>query len=163
MAEKAQGFLSHDGVFFHTMQEANAHEALDRLKLSLAGAKVKNPDSTISFIIGFRFEILDYLTALAALPQDAEVDAVEAPPQAEEQEYEIDPNSFGEGQDDDHISETVDGESEEEAQSVQPLPPGVRKPVPDLGRHIQPTQVRHERPVNGPRSRGKNASGVRKR
>lgn len=157
MVTQVEGFISEDGTFFRDAAEARAHEALFRLRVSLEQANMKNIDSALSFIASFRIEIMDYLNAIA------DMDTKEDTTNTEEAQYEIDANSFGEGQDDNHISETIDGEPEEEAQSVQPLPPGVRKPVPDLGRHIQPTQVRHERPVNGPRSGGKNASGVRKR
>jgi hypothetical protein len=163
MAEKVQGFQTNDGTFFHTLAEANAHEALSKLQYAFDNARVKNAELAINFIVGFRKEILEYLTALMALPNDADVADTSIPPPPEEAEYEIDANSFGEGQDDDHISEEVDGEPEEEAQAVQPLPPGVRKPVSDLGRHIQPTPIRHERPVNGPRGGKPDARGVRKR
>jgi hypothetical protein len=156
MVKKVTGFLAADGRFFDDGVQCEAYDAGEGLKEALATLGIKDPQTAFVLIQRCREQILRYLTAIADLPtaeQDAEEEAGN--------EYvgaEFDTNT---DEDDDNLGEEDVGESEEEAQTIQPLPPGVRKPVSDLGSYIQPTPIRHQRSVNGPRGRKPNARDIR--
>jgi len=146
VVQKAQGFLAEDGRFFSTEESCEAYEAQEALRRMLGELGIKDPHQAFGLINKCGDLILRYLNAIAALPEvDREPEEVEDVEQL----------------DDDNIGEEDFGEPEEEFETVQPLPPGVRKPMPDLGRHIQPTQIRHERTINGPRGRKSNARDIR--
>lgn len=151
MVEKVEGFLAADNTFFPTAEECEAYESQEALKADLADLGIKAPEQAFALIHRCRVPILRYLNAIAAMPQEEMEDNGDESEQGDELVYE----------DDDNLSEGDDGEPEEDAQALQSLPPGVRKPMPDLGRHIQPTPIRHERPINGPRSRKPDARNLR--
>lgn len=165
MVEPVQGFIADDGTFFKTKELCEAHEAQRELRLALSQLGMKDPDRAFSLINKCSHLIWRYLVAMSALPV---VDNQEDEPDTEENDddegelggIEIGAGD-GESEDDNNFSEGDIGDAEEDAETVQLLPPGVHKPMPDLGRHIQPTKIRHERKINGPRGGQSNARNLR--
>jgi len=155
MVKKVTGFLAADGKFFDDGDQCEAYDAQEGLKEALAALGIKEPQTAFVLIQRCRDQILRYLTAIGNLPT-AEQDEEQADEFAEVAD-DVLADSI---EDDDNFGEEDEGASEE-AQSIQPLPPGVRKPMSDLGSYIQPTPIRHQRKVNGPRGRQPNARDIR--
>lgn len=156
MVEKVEGFLAADNTFFPTAEECESYESQEALKAELADLGIKAPEQAFALINKCRVSILRYLNAVAAMPQDETTE--DNSDEGELYGAEGDELVY---EDDDDLGEGDDGESEEDAQALQSLPPGVRKPVSNLGRYIQPTPIRHERPINGPRGRKPDARDIR--
>lgn len=160
MTQKVTGYITNDGKFFPDEREAAEYEAHVDLVRVLQEVGARNVPAIIQLINGCRNEIERYL-AVHPVAVAAETEKGDT--------YEVDTSGFGEGaadgegSDDDHISEENDEDAEDDTATVLPLPPGVREPMPDVGRHIQSTKVRVQRPVNVTRGGGGNASGVRRR
>ena len=154
MVKKVTGFLASDGRFFDDGEQCEAYDAQEGLKEALAQLGIKDPQTAFVLIQRCREQILRYLTAISNLPTAEQADDDEFTEVADGVLDQPD-------EDDDPLSEEVFGEPEEAAETIQPLPPGVRKPMSDLGRYIQPTPVRHQRKVNGPRGRQPDARDIR--
>jgi hypothetical protein len=160
MVKKVTGFLAADGRFFDDGVQCEAYDAQEGLKEALAALGIKEPQTAFVLIQRCREQIFRYLTAISHLPEE-EIEETEDQDNDEGElggtETGVDEIAF---EDDDNIGEEDERESEE-TQSIQPLPPGVRKPMSDLGSYIQPTPIRHQRKVNGPRGRQPNARDLR--
>lgn len=156
MVEPVQGFLADDGRFFPTAEECEAYESQEVLKTELAALGIKDPAQAFGLINKCRISIMRYLNAVASMPEDMEIDNDEG----ELGGIKISAGD-GESEDDDYLGEGDIGDAEEDAETIQLLPPGVHKPMPDLGRHIQPTKIRHERKINGPRGGQPDARDIR--
>jgi hypothetical protein len=151
--KKTTGYLTDDGRFFDLEEDAEFAEAEQALLKSLPPA-LKNIDRFVEVILGSMTEIRRYYNAYTAINDRTPTrnDPGGDEPESEWQRDNEVPSDLD--QEDDSIAE-------EGAESVLELPPGVREPVPDVGRHIQPTKVRQQRPIHGARGRRGNASGVR--
>jgi hypothetical protein len=154
--KKTTGYLTDDGRFFDLEEEAEFAEAEQALLKSLPPA-LKNIDRFVEVILGSMTEIRRYFNAYSAINHGT---ATRNDPGGDEPD--------GEWQRDNRVEEVPgdldqedDRPTEEDVESILELPPGVREPVPDVGRHIQPTKVRQQRPIHGARGRRGNASGVR--
>lgn len=164
MVKKVTGFLASDGRFFDDGVQCEAYDAQEGLKEALASLGIKDPQTAFVLIQRCRDQILRYLTAISNLPETQEDDSDK--PATRRKPYIEEGDTFGDiaidtDEDNDNLGEEDLGEPEEEAQTIQPLPPGVREPMSDLGSYIQPTPIRHQRPVNGPRGRKPDARNIR--
>jgi hypothetical protein len=155
MVEKVQGFMTKHGVFYEDEQTAVFEEAKKALVERVEQLGVR-ANGLLRLIDRCYPQMRGYLDAYGEQAQEDDSD---------------ESDKFGEpdvGGDDnegepleDNIDTADDSGGEDDDEGVQLLPPGVRKPVPDVGRHIQPTKILHERKVNGPRGRQSNARGIR--
>lgn len=159
MVESVTGFLASDGKFFPKEEECEVYESALLLREALSEMGVKGPDAAFHLIVRCRSQIMRYLEAIEQLPQEETQDDAEGDEHGYQAGDELTEDTATTL--DDNIGEEDFGESEEEAQASQPLPPGVREPVSDLGRHLQPTQIRHQRTINGPRGRQPDARNIR--
>lgn len=147
MVQKVDGFLTSDGRYFPTEEEAEFNEAKMLLEEALAASGVRDAKTAFGLIWTCREPIMRFLNATQAAEMNGETTD-----EPEEVDY---------GLDDDNLGERDLDEPEEDTEAVQPLPPGVRKPVSDVGRHIQPTKILVERKINGPRGRQPDARDIR--
>jgi hypothetical protein len=153
--KKVTGFMTSDGGFFDKEEEAEFAEAEDLLVKHLHEQRLKSTDRFLELLVNSATAVRRYLNAYEAVnhgtpPRDA--------PGGDTEDAEGDMDTADEQSD---LDQEDDTSAEDEAEGVFELPPGVREPVPDVGRHIKPTTIRQQRPVNGPRGRRSNASSVR--
>jgi len=118
--EKVQGYLTSDKEFFHTAEEAEAHEAHQAL-IEAATEKDYDPNAIVQACQSLRSEIKRYI--------DAEV-AAEAVTT-----YSPRPNDH---QADDRSTEADNAGALEQSS-------GSDEPVPDMGRGVRSTRVRKQR------------------
>lgn len=159
MVESVTGFLASDGRFFADEARCEAYESAVLLREALSQMGIKGPDAAFQLIIRCRTQIMRYLEAIEQVPQEETQDNAEGDEHGYQAGDELTEDTATTL--DNNIGEEDFGESEEKAQATQPLPPGVREPMPDLGRHIQPTTIRHQRTINGPRGRQPDARDIR--
>jgi hypothetical protein len=153
--KKVTGFMTSDGGFFDKEEEAEFAEAEDLLVRHLHEQRLKSTDRFLELLVNSATAVRRYLNAYEAVnhgtpPRDA--------PESTGGD-DIGEGAYIDAQGD--LDQEDDASAEDEAEGVFELPPGVREPVPDVGRHIKPTPIRQQRPVNGPRGRRSNASSVR--
>jgi len=155
--KKTSGYLTDDGRFFEEEEEAEFAEAEQALLKSLPPA-LKNIDRFVEVILGSMTEIRRYYNAYSAINRNGVATRDDPEPDGGDSEWQRD-NRTEEVRGD--LDQEDDRPAEEDAEGVLELPPGVREPMPDVGRHIQPTKIRQQRPIHGARGRRGNASGVR--
>jgi hypothetical protein len=153
--KKVSGFMTSDGRFFDLEEEAEFAEAESLLVRQLHDQRLKSTDRFLELLVTSMTAVRRYLNAYSAIDHGT---ATRDDPGGNAEDTAGDMDAIDEQGD---LDQEDDRPPEEEAESVLELPPGVREPVPDVGRHIQPTKIRQQRPINGPRGRRGNASSVR--
>lgn len=138
----AQGFLTDDGTFFDTAEDAAFYDALHALTFS-ATVNGIDPEKLIRAIDSNQVEIARYLRAKSQ-KDSADYD----------RQRSNDPAAPTNDHPDDGYAKTVNA-------SVFEQPTNVDEPMPDVGRSLFTEAIRDNGPVNGVGGGRSNASSVR--
>jgi len=150
----AQGYVTDDGTFFESKQEAELHEAESRLRGTAALAFPElNVDMFITVILQLRNELGEYLNAYAAATTNQR-DHSEVEDRAAVDDRPPPEIATGTG----HVSS-----AEEDLAALLKLPPRGPSNVSNVGSGPRTEKVQERRSEHGPRVRGANASSVRRR
>jgi hypothetical protein len=157
---ETSGYMTASGKFFAVEAEAELYEAEHFLRREVQKQRFR-PEQVLQVLRSCHGAVTRYLEAMESVKSLRQVQAVDEEPIDEtEPEFDVAGEPTPRQVDSSIDTEDDEGASEDDV-PVQQLPPGVGKPVPDVGRHIQPTPIRNKRPVHGTRGRRNNASGVR--
>lgn len=135
MPKEAIGYLTQDGKFFEVEEDAEEHEAWISLKAALDEVGSIDIDAFMMIVATIPKEVRRYINANEAA------------------------NSARAVQDADRKEDQARREGV--VKTVLEQPPSLGEPLPDLGSSQQQKALQLERKINGPGSRGVDASDVR--